>query len=212
VSRTRVKICGITNSQDAQAATQAGVDAIGLVFYPPSSRFVSIEQAQDIVRSLPPFVSVVALFVDAEEKQVKQALDHLPIDCLQFHGQESESWCSQFSKPYMKAISMKPEVKVIEKGKEYHSACGLLLDTYDPIMPGGTGKIFDWARIPKESSVPLILAGGLTVDNVSQALAQDKNLYGVDVSGGVESQKGIKDYHKMQNFIRQVQRADALLL
>ncbi|MDR9435825.1 MAG: phosphoribosylanthranilate isomerase [Thiohalophilus sp.] len=203
--RTRVKICGITRPQDAIAAAQAGADAIGLVFYPASPRAVEIDQAREIVTALPPFVTTVGLFVDAEEATVRQVLTALPLDILQFHGDESPEACRYYARPYIKALRMREEADVLGAAREYHDAAGLLLDTYQAGVPGGTGDRFDWRRVPAHLTTPVVLAGGLTPENVAEAVITARP-YGVDVSGGVESQKGIKDAYKIRSFIAEVDR------
>ncbi len=203
--RTRVKICGITRPQDAIAAAQTGADAIGLVFYPASPRAVEIEQAREIVTALPPFVTVVGLFVDADEATIRQVLAALPLDVLQFHGDESPEACRRYARPYIKALRMREEADVLDAAREYHDAAGLLLDTYQAGVPGGTGDSFDWRRVPAHLATPVVLAGGLTPENVAEAVITARP-YGVDVSGGVESQKGIKDAWKIRSFIAEVER------
>jgi len=200
--RTRVKICGITRRQDAEFAVEMGVDALGLVFYPASPRAVSIAQAQEIVAGLPPFVSIVALFVDADPEQVRECLAAVPIDLLQFHGDETPEYCEQFSKPYMKAIRMKEGVDLSVLSSNYSSASALLLDSYQAGIPGGTGEVFDWSLMT-EIDKPLILAGGIKVENVAMAIEQVQP-YAVDVSSGVEQSKGIKDQQKIQAFMQEV--------
>lgn len=200
--RTRVKICGITRRQDAEFAVEMGVDALGLVFYPASPRAVSIAQAQEIVAGLPPFVSIVALFVDADPEQVRECLAAVPIDLLQFHGDETPEYCEQFAKPYMKAIRMKEGVDLSVLSSNYSSASALLLDSYQAGIPGGTGEVFDWSLMT-EIDKPLILAGGIKVENVAMAIEQVQP-YAVDVSSGVEQSKGIKDQQKIQAFMQEV--------
>ena len=200
--RTRVKICGITRRQDAEFAAEMAADAIGLVFYHASPRAVSIAQARQIVAGLPHFVSVVALFVDADVAEVQQCFDALPIDVLQFHGDESPDYCEQFDKPYLKAIRMREGVELVAIAEQYASACALLLDSYQAGVPGGTGQVFDWSMI-EAIDKPIILAGGLNVDNVASAIQQVKP-YAVDVSGGVEMSKGIKDQAKIRAFMQEV--------
>ena len=204
--RTRVKVCGLTRSQDAEFAAEIGIDAVGLVFYGKSPRAVTIAQAERVVNNLPPFVSVVALFVDENVEFVRQCLQRLPIDILQFHGNESADYCEQFAFPYIKAVRMREGVNLTELALEYNSCRALLLDSYQPGIPGGTGKIFDWSVIDKIGK-PIILAGGLTADNVSAAINQ-VHPYAVDVSGGVESDKGIKETEKMRAFIQGVINGD----
>jgi len=200
--RTRVKICGITRRQDAEFAVEMGADALGLVFYPPSPRAVSIERAQKIVAGLPPFISIVALFVDAKVEEVRTCLASLPIGLLQFHGDESPEYCEQFKMPYMKAIRMRDDVELVAEVERYSTASAILLDSYQPGMPGGTGQVFDWTMIKKVNK-PVILAGGLAANNVAMAIEQVQP-YAVDVSGGVELAKGIKDNQKISDFMQEV--------
>ncbi|MFQ5488504.1 MAG: phosphoribosylanthranilate isomerase [Gammaproteobacteria bacterium] len=207
----RIKICGITRPEDGLAAARLGADAIGLVFYPASPRHVDIEQARAIVRALPPFVTVVALFVDAGEAQIRPVLDQVPVSLLQFHGDEAPEDCHRYGRPYIKALRMAPNVDVAACAVRYGDAAGLLLDSYQPGQPGGTGHSFDWARVPAGVAKPLILAGGLTPDNVAEAVATVRP-YAVDVSGGVESRKGIKDAAKMADFIARVRAVECRAL
>lgn len=201
--RTRVKICGITRPQDAVAATKIGADAIGLVFYEHSPRVVSIEAAQDIISEMAPFVSIVGLFVDPSPKFVASVLHRVPLDLLQFHGNELPEECACYNKPYIKAIPMKPGVDVNAEAARFSSARGLLLDTYSPDTPGGTGEKFDWSLIPEQMRKKIILAGGLTERNVWKVITA-VSPYAIDVSSGVEIEKGVKDYEKMEAFMRGV--------
>lgn len=201
--RVRVKICGITSVQDALTAVKHGADAIGLVFYAPSSRNVSIAQAQEIARQIPAFVSVVGLFVNAEASFVNKVISQVKINLLQFHGDETPEACSQFSLPFIKAIRVKPDTNLIQCAIDFSAAKALLLDTYTEGLMGGTGHVFDWDLIPKQMAKPVILAGGLTADNVAQAI-QKVQPYAVDVSGGVEMSKGIKEADKIAAFMQQV--------
>lgn len=203
--RTRVKICGITRSEDALAAVQAGADALGFVFYAKSPRAVAPEKAAQIIATLPAFVTSVALFVDADADYVSQVAEIAQVDLLQFHGNESDAFCRSFARPFIKALRMKPEVDLKREILAYPNARGVLLDAYTPGVPGGTGERFDWARIPADIRSSVILAGGLDVTNVAEAV-QTVKPYAVDVSGGVEQSKGIKDTHKMEQFIAEVQR------
>lgn len=209
--RTRVKICGFTRVEDAVSAARLGVDAIGLVFYPPSPRHVGIDQAIEIVRDLPAFVSVVALFVDERESRIREVLERVPIDCLQFHGDEPAEVCRIYRKPYMKALSMKQGIDISGLAMQYHDAAGLLLDAYHPGAKGGTGSRFDWELIPDHCALPIILAGGLDADNARQAV-QTVRPYALDVSSGVEAEKGIKDALKMAAFIREVNEGDRIII
>jgi len=205
--RTRIKICGFTQVQNAVDAANLGVDAIGLVFYPPSPRNVSIEQAINIIEALPAFVTVVALFVDEQEAKIAEILSKVSIDCLQFHGDEGADACRFYNKPYMKAIRMKPGLDVLALAEEYNDASALLLDAYHPGMKGGSGSQFDWDLIPAQCPLPVVLAGGLQVDNAKQAVETVKP-YALDVSSGVESSKGIKDVAKMAAFIQAINEGD----
>jgi phosphoribosylanthranilate isomerase len=198
--KPRIKICGLTRPEDAAAAARLGADAIGLVFYPPSPRHVSIEQARAVVAALPPFVSVVALFVNPSVAEVDAVLQALPIDVLQFHGEETPEFCRHFNRPYLKAVRVKPGVDLIEWAKQYHDARGLLADAFVEGVHGGTGATFDWALLPAGLGIPLILSGGLNPANVAEAVRQVKPA-AVDVSSGVEAAKGIKDAAKMADFI-----------
>ncbi|MGZ4997359.1 MAG: phosphoribosylanthranilate isomerase [Methylobacter sp.] len=209
--RTRVKICGFTRVEDAVCAAQLGVDAIGLVFYPPSPRNVDIDQAIKIVNALPAFVSVVALFVDEQESQIRKVLNQVPIDCLQFHGDEPAEACRLYGKRYMKAVRMQDGIDVSDLALQYHDAAGLLLDAYHPGAKGGTGSQFDWDLIPEHCALPIILAGGLDMSNAGQAV-QTVRPYALDVSSGVETEKGIKDALKMAAFIREVNESDRIII
>ncbi len=203
IARVRTKICGITSVHDALLAVDAGADAIGLVFYEPSPRFVSVPVAQDICRSLPPFVSVVGLFVNHGRAAVREICAKVPLSLLQFHGAESERDCLGFDMPYIKAIQVRDETSVAKAESEFSSALGLLVDTYKAGVAGGTGESFDWSLLPPNCSKPLVLAGGLNPQNVRNAIVQ-VNPYAVDVSGGVEQEKGIKDRDKLISFIKEV--------
>jgi len=207
VSRTRVKICGITRQEDALKVVSAGADAIGLVFYAPSPRAVTLEMARAIVQSVPAFVTVVALFVNPSTKEVRDVLNGVRIDLLQFHGDEENDFCSQFQRPYIKAIRVRQTSDVVASSVRFPDAVGLLLDSYKPGVPGGTGETFDWSLIPASQSKPIILAGGLTPENVALAIEQVQP-FAVDVSGGVEASKGIKDHSKINKFICEVYRRD----
>lgn len=205
--RTRVKICGFTRPEDALAAANLGADAIGLVFYPPSPRNVDIEQARAIVEALPPFVTVVGLFVDEATEKVKEIARRVRIDLMQFHGDENPDYCAAFGKPHIKAIRMRPGTDLMKVASYYRSASGLLVDAYDPQAKGGTGLRFDWAMIPSECPLPVILAGGLKPENAGQALRQVRP-YALDVSSGVEVAKGVKDVQKMAAFLKEVYEFD----
>jgi phosphoribosylanthranilate isomerase len=209
--RTRIKICGITNIDDALAAIYFGADALGFVFYPPSPRYISFENAVEIIKQLPPFVTIVGLFVDETPVLVRKAIEQVDIDLLQFHGNEDEIYCEQFNHPYIKAIRMKEGLDINQSIEHYASAKALLLDTYVAGLPGGTGESFNWDLVPQKTKKPLILAGGLTVKNIAMAI-QTVKPYAVDVSGGVEKNsvengvkiKGFKDHKKIQEFIQNI--------
>ncbi len=201
--RTRVKICGITRPQDAIAAVELGADAIGLVFYAHSPRNVSIEQAAEIVAGLPPFVSKVGLFVNAEPAFINSVLKRVALDCLQFHGDETAAECEQINMPYYKAIRVKNDTNLLQYASQYQRANALLLDAYSEAAVGGTGQVFDWTLIPTNMGKPVVLAGGLNAGNVAAAIKQ-VNPYAVDVSGGVEASKGIKDAVKIAAFMQAV--------
>lgn len=201
MSAVRSKICGITRVEDALAAAAAGADAIGLVFYAKSPRAVSVEQAQQIIAALPPFVTTVGLFVDMPRPELQQILAQVPLDLLQFHGDESVEQCEGYGRPYIKALRVKAGDDIAALMAQYPSASGVLLDTFVEGVPGGTGLAFDWSLVPAELPKPVILAGGLTPDNVATAIDRVRP-YAVDISGGVESAKGIKDADKVRAFIR----------
>ena len=206
-ARTRIKICGITRPQDARVAVALGADAIGLVFWQHSARAVTPDQARDIVAGLPPFVTTVGLFVDATDAELDKVLARVPLDLLQFHGDETPEACRAFGRPYLKAVRMRPEVDLARVAGEYADATGLLVDAYVSGQPGGTGATFDWSHLPAEPTFPLILAGGLEAGNVADAIRQVRP-WAVDVSGGVESAKGIKDAAKMATFMQGVRDGD----
>jgi phosphoribosylanthranilate isomerase len=207
VSRTRVKICGITRESDALTAAYAGADAVGLVFYAPSKRAVSIDAAARAVAALPAFVTVVGLFVNADSQFVERACREVPLGLLQFHGDEPEDYCTRFGRPYMKAIRVSPETNVSEEAGKFPTARALLLDTWRDGQPGGTGESFDWQLVPPEAGPRIVLAGGLNADNVQRAIIQTSP-YGVDVSGGVEDAPGEKSREKIRAFMQAVGRAD----
>lgn len=206
---TRIKICGITRVEDAQIAAHSGADAIGLVFYQRSPRHVNVAQAKLLAGTLPPFVTVVGLFVNAEAAFVREVLASVPLDILQFHGEETPEYCEQFDRPYLKAIRVKLGVDLLQCASDFRSAKGLLLDAHVEGIPGGTGTAFDWALIPKQLPLPVILSGGLDAENVAAAIKQVRP-YAVDVSSGVEAGKGIKDAAKIVAFINEVKRVDSV--
>ena len=204
--RTRIKICGITRSEDLAAAVAAGADAVGFVFYPPSPRYLSPAAADRLARLAPPFVTRVGLFVNAAPAFVEDTLAQVPLDLLQFHGDEDAAYCEQFGRPFIKAARVKPGVDLLEFARAYPSAQGLLLDAWSEAF-GGTGQTFDWSLIPENLPLPWILSGGLSADNVGAALAR-RRPWAVDVSSGVETAKGIKDAAKIAAFIAAVRKAD----
>lgn len=201
--RTRVKICGITRIEDAIAAAQAGADAIGFVFDSNSPRYISSDQALKISRAIPPYVTTVGLFVDAPPDKIEAILKRVPLDLLQFHGNETPDQCRRYHRPYIKAIPMEARVDLHEKARLYGDATGLLLDTHAIQMAGGSGQSFDWDRVPPDLNKPLILAGGLTPENVGEAIRRVRP-YAVDVSSGVELTRGVKDAGKIADFLAAV--------
>jgi phosphoribosylanthranilate isomerase len=211
--RTRVKICGITRTEDVELAVGAGVDALGLVFYDKSPRFITNQQAVEISQAIPSFVSCVALFKDADERQIESVLNTVNIDVIQFHGSETVEFCEQFSRPYIKALGMKGancDVNYLfAKAEKYHTAKALLLDSHAPGEAGGTGEVFDWSMLTSSGALKpaIILAGGLTPDNVKSAI-EVAHPYAVDISSGVESSPGIKDKTKVDAFMQQIATAD----
>ena len=206
VTVVRSKICGITRIEDALAAVEAGADAIGLVFYGKSPRAASVEQAAAILQALPPFVTTVGLFVDMPRDELQQLLQRLPLDLLQFHGDESPADCEGHGRPYIKALRVRPGEDVAAAMAPYSGARGILLDTFVEGVPGGTGASVDWSLVPGNAAKPIILAGGLDAGNVAAAIRQVRP-YAVDVSGGVEASKGIKDADKIRAFVRAVRDA-----
>ncbi len=207
---TRIKICGITSPEDAQIACAAGADAIGLVFYAASPRAVSVRQAAEICSAVSPFVQVVALFVDETEARIREVLAEVPVHTLQFHGQEQAAFCAGFARPYLKALRVKPRGNLLAECAPYSGAEGILLDTWQEGVPGGTGKVFDWQQVRGDFPRPLVLAGGLRADNVAAGMAVVKPA-AVDVSGGVEAAPGRKDAEQVRAFIAAVRAADRQL-
>lgn len=204
---TRVKICGITRVEDGLAAAQAGADAIGLVFVAKSPRHVTPEQARAVSRTLPPFVSTVALFVNPTEAEVQAVLKTARPDVLQFHGEEPAAFCRSFGVPYLKAFRVRPGVDLLQSAASYDDAQGWLLDAWSEADHGGTGERFDWDLIPRALPRPMLLAGGLTPDNVAAAVRATRP-WAVDVSSGVEASKGIKDAARIAAFIKEARNAD----
>lgn len=199
----RTKICGITRPEDALAAAELGADAIGLVFYAKSKRAVSIEQAQSVVKNLPPFVSVVALFVNENEQTIREILRQVPIDVIQFHGDENDDFCRQFDRPYLKAVRVQSAADIQTACAKFPNARALLFDAYHPTEYGGTGQSFDWTMLYGNIGKPWVLAGGLSAENVAEAV-KISGAIAVDVSGGVEISGGIKSREKMAAFIQAV--------
>jgi phosphoribosylanthranilate isomerase len=204
--RTRIKFCGITRIQDAHAAAALGVDAIGLVLTRKSPRFVEIAQAREIRRSLPPLMAAVALFMDDEPAWIAQAIDAIAPDLLQFHGGESAADCVRYGRRYLKVVPMGDGADLHDIVTAHPAATGFLLDGHAPGEQGGRGKPFDWSRVPEDLQRPVLLAGGLTCDNVASAIRAARP-YAVDVSSGIESAPGVKDPDKMRRFVEEVERA-----
>jgi len=206
--RTRVKICGVRDPAHARVAAEAGADAIGLVFYRPSPRFLQVEDALAVARALPPFVAAVGLFVNEKPEEIRRVLAEVPLDLLQFHGDESPEFCAQFGRPFVRAVRMEGATDLIECERRFSAARALLLDAHVPGQPGGTGLTFDWSAIPSGLNIPVILSGGLDAENVGRAMRAVKP-WAVDVSSGVEASRGVKDPRKIVEFIRKVRREDA---
>lgn len=207
---TRIKICGITRVEDMMDAAHNGADALGLVFYDKSPRHVNAQQAAQMADAIPPFVSLVGLFVNASAAEVLEVMQAVPLDVLQFHGEEEPDFCAQFGRPYLKAVRVKAGINLVQYAARFAGAQGLLLDTFVEGAHGGTGASFDWALIPNDLPLPVILSGGLNAGNVAEAIAQVRP-YAVDVSSGVEASKGIKDAAKIVAFIKEVGRMDLQL-
>jgi phosphoribosylanthranilate isomerase len=207
MSRTRIKICGITREQDLQAAVAAGADAIGFVFFPQSPRHLEIERAATLARLVPPFVTRVGLFVNPDPQTLASTLAAVPLDLVQYQGDETPEFCESMGHPYVKVARMRPGIDLVEFARSYPSARGLLLDAYVESY-GGAGQKFDWSLVPKELPLPVVVAGGLTAANVGSAIRQLRP-WGVDVSSGVEAAKGIKDADKIKAFVAAVKDADS---
>lgn len=206
----RVKICGITSVADVLTVAECGADAIGLVFYEKSVRYVSIAQAKAICQALPPFISTVALFMNADKQQVDACLEQMHIDLLQFHGEESPAFCTSFQHPYIKAVPMSGITHVdafTDYANQYTDAKAFLVDSHAVGEAGGSGRVFDWKQIPVDYNAPIILAGGLNAENVAQAM-QTTNVFALDVSSGVESSSGIKSRIKIKQFMQEVKRVE----
>lgn len=207
-SRVRVKFCGITRPQDARYAADLGADAIGLIFYPPSPRSVDVEQACKVLAAVPAMVTTVGVFVNPDVEELDAILKRVPLDMVQFHGEESPQRCALSSRPWMKAVAMRDGVDLAESALQYAGARALLLDTFSAAVKGGTGRTFDWSLIPADPGIPIVLAGGLNAGNVGAALNAFRP-HALDVNGGVESAPGIKDHTKMKAFMNEVQRGQA---
>ena len=206
MSTVRSKICGITRIEDALAAVEAGADALGFVFYAKSPRAVDVRQARAIIDALPPFVTTVGLFVNASRCELNEILEVVSLDLLQFHGDETPADCEGYHRPWIKALRVRPGDDLEAACHHYAGARGILLDAYVPGVPGGTGEAFDWSLIPQRLSKPIILAGGLSADNVAAAIRQVRP-YAVDVSGGVDQAKGIKEVARSEAFMLAVKHA-----
>lgn len=206
MNKVRIKICGLTRDEDVHNAVAEGADALGFVLYAPSPRAVTAEQAAQLIKKVPAFVTTVALFVNESAEEIQRVLSICPFDLLQFHGDESPEFCRQFNRPYMKAIRVRSADDIHRAVQQYPDTKALLLDAYVENLPGGTGQAFDWRLIP-QLSVPWVLAGGLNSKNVADAINQVKP-FAVDISGGVEASKGIKDRKKIQEFISEVRNVE----
>ena len=203
---TRIKICGLTREEDIDAAVAAGADAIGFVFYPPSPRYITPQRAAELARRIPPFVDVVGLFVNEAPELVRAACEALPINVLQFHGDEDAAYCRQFARPYLRAARVRPGLDLVEFASSFPDARGVLLDAFVEGYGGG-GHVFDWTLIPSNLPSYLVLSGGLTADNIGDAIRRVRPV-AVDVSSGVEAGKGIKDHSKIAAFVAAVRKAD----
>jgi phosphoribosylanthranilate isomerase len=206
--RTRVKICGITSVNDGLAAARHGADAIGLIFYPPSPRLVSLDRAREIAASLPPFVARVAVFVNPARADVDAVISACRPDLLQFHGEETVDFCRSFGVPYLRSLRVRPGVDLLELLSPFGDAAGWLLDAYRQELYGGTGEVFDWDLVPRAAARPLVLSGGLDAENVGAAIRRVRP-WAVDVSSGVEAAKGVKDERRIAAFMEAVRNADA---
>ena len=200
---TRIKFCGMTRLQDVQTAVELGVDALGFVFVKDSPRYIEIHDAHRLSKSIPPSVNLVGLFMNPESSHVYEVLKHINLNYLQFHGQEDEAFCKQFNQPYLKSIAMGSDISISEYCRKYPSATAFLLDSHVEGQMGGSGESFTWNPLPDDLDRPIILAGGLTAENVADAISVVQP-YAVDVSSGIEASKGIKDPVKMRQFVKEV--------
>jgi phosphoribosylanthranilate isomerase len=207
LSPTRIKICGITRPEDALAAASGGADAIGLVFYADSPRAVTVQEAKDIAQVLPPFVTLVSLFVNAPAETISNVLSQVPVGLIQFHGDEDSRFCREFGRPWIKALRVRDSMNVAKEAAALSGATGVLLDAWQEGVPGGTGRTFDCALANEQLPLPMVLAGGLDEVNVGDAIGGLRP-WAVDVSGGVEASPGIKDAEKIQRFVAAVRAAD----
>ena len=206
--RTRIKICGLKSADTALHASRCGADAVGLNFHKPSPRYVAPEQAAKIADALPPYVMAVGLFVDLPADEIRDILAKVPLQMLQFQGDEPVDFCESFRMPYVRAVRMEEGTDLLEYAHRFASARALLLDAHVPGLAGGTGRTFDWKAIPRDLPIPVILSGGLTPENVGRAVSEVKP-WAVDVSSGVEAERGVKDPRKIEEFIRSERREDA---
>lgn len=206
--RTRIKICGIREPEMALHAARAGADAVGVVFHRPSPRYVTPEEAARVARALPPYVMAVGLFVNLPAEEVRSILSQVPLQMLQFQGDEPAEFCESFGVPFVRAVRMEAGTDLLEYARRFSRARALLLDAHVPGLAGGTGRTFDWKGVPRSLPIPAILSGGLTIENVGRAVREVKP-WAVDVSSGVEAERGVKDPRKIEEFIRSVRREDA---
>ena len=207
-NRTRIKICGLKSADMALHASRCGADAVGLVFHKPSPRYVAPDEAARIAQALPPYVMAVGLFVDLPAGEIRDILARVPLQMLQFQGDEPPDFCESFRMPYVRAVRMEQGADLLEYAGRFSRARALLLDAHVPGLAGGTGQAFDWKEIPRDLPIPVILSGGLTPENVGRAVREVKP-WAVDVSSGVEAERGVKDPRKIEEFIRSVRREDA---
>lgn len=209
MARVRVKICGLTRDEDVDACVAAGADAIGMVFYPASPRAVDVATAQALLTRVPAFVQSVGLFVNPQPGEVEQVLARVPLDLLQFHGDEPAGLCASYGRPWIKALRVRPGLDLLQCCDQYAGARGILLDAFQPGTWGGTGTRFDWSLVPRRLPLPLIVSGGLDEHNVGEAIAGLRP-HAVDVSSGVEASKGIKDARRIQAFMNGVRKHENL--